>query len=94
MNVMYLAGNRGTSSSYLNCRMSGANPSWCSIKGIIMKIMSKNDMQARIRNIKEELENRYKYGTIKLADADGKPISTEALQNELFSLIYKLSKRD
>jgi len=53
--------------------------------------MTRTEMQARVTALREELENRYKYGAIKMA-ADGKPISTEMLQNELYSLIYKLSK--
>lgn len=56
--------------------------------------MTRTEMQSRVTALREELENRYKHGTIKMASADGKPISTEALQNELYSLIYKLSKRD
>ena len=56
--------------------------------------MTRSDMQTRISALREELEQRYKYGTIKLANADGTPISVESLQNELYSLIYKLSKRE
>jgi hypothetical protein len=56
--------------------------------------MTRIEMQTRIDLIRNELENRFKYGTVKLAAADGKPIPTIDLQNELFSLIYKLSRRD
>jgi hypothetical protein len=51
-------------------------------------------MQIRINALREELENRHKYGTVKLADADGSPISIEVLQSELYSLVYKMSKRE
>lgn len=54
--------------------------------------MTKSDIQARIRAIKEELETRHKNGTVKMASSDGTPIPVTALQNELFSLIYKASK--
>lgn len=54
--------------------------------------MTRSDMQARVRALKEELETRHKYGTVKMASDDGKPIPVEQLQNELFSLIYRLSK--
>jgi len=54
--------------------------------------MTRLDFQIRIKAIREELENRHKTGMTKMAHADGTPISTEDLQNEMFSLIYKLSK--
>ncbi len=54
--------------------------------------MTRTEMQSRVRELREELENRTKHGTTKLANADGSPISTPVLQNELYSLIYKLSK--
>lgn len=54
--------------------------------------MIRLEIQTKIKEIKEELENRHKYGTIKMASSDGTPISTEILQNQLFSLIYRLSK--
>ena len=54
--------------------------------------MTRSDMQARIRAIKEELEARHKHGTVKMASNDGVPIPVNILQNELFSLIYKVSK--
>ena len=56
--------------------------------------MLRNKIQSRIRSLREELDNRYKYGTIKLADLNGNPISIDKLQNEMYSLIYKLSKLD
>lgn len=51
-------------------------------------------MQNRIRALREELENRYKYGTVKLANNDGSVIESSKLQNEMYSLIYKLSKTE
>jgi len=56
--------------------------------------MTRSEIQARVTALREELETRHKYGTIKMAASDGTPISTEKLQNELYSLIYKLSKRE
>ena len=50
------------------------------------------DLQIKIKAIREELENRHKYGTVKMANTDGSPISTDFLQKELYSLIYRLSK--
>jgi hypothetical protein len=55
--------------------------------------MTRLDMQIRIKALREELENRFKSGTIKMA-TDGTSIPTEKLQNEMYSLIYKLSKTD
>lgn len=54
--------------------------------------MTRLDIQIRIKALREELEYRHKTGMVKLAKEDGTPISTETLQNELYSLIYKLSK--
>jgi len=54
--------------------------------------MTRSEIQARIREIKRELETRHKYGTSKMASTDGTPISVDVLQKELFSLIYKASK--
>lgn len=54
--------------------------------------MTRLEIQARIRTIREELESRHKTGMVKMAKTDGTPISTEVLQNEMFALIYKLSK--
>jgi hypothetical protein len=56
--------------------------------------MTRTEMQARVTALREELENRFKYGTIKMASAEGTAIPTETLQNEMYSLIYRLSKRD
>jgi hypothetical protein len=56
--------------------------------------MTRSEIQSRIRVLREELENRHKYGTIKLAEKDGSPIAIETLQKELYSLIYKSSKLD
>lgn len=56
--------------------------------------MTRLDIQARIKSLRDELENRHKYGTVKMAATDGSPIPTEHLQNELYSLLYKLSKFD
>ena len=56
--------------------------------------MTRLEMQTRVNALREDLETRHKYGTIKLANADGTPVPTEKLQNEMYSLIYKLSKRD
>lgn len=54
--------------------------------------MTRMEMQNRVRMLREELENRYKYGTIKLANEDGTIIDSKNLQSEMYSLIYKLSK--
>jgi hypothetical protein len=54
--------------------------------------MSALEMQMRVKAIREELEARHKTGISKMAAADGNPVSTEALQNEMFSLIYRLSQ--
>lgn len=55
-------------------------------------MMSMMEIQNRIRILREELENRHKYGTVKLADNTGVPVPAHAIQSELYSLIYKLSK--
>jgi hypothetical protein len=54
--------------------------------------MTRSEMQARIRALKEELETRHKYGAVKMASEDGRPVPVEQLQNELFNLIYRVSK--
>jgi hypothetical protein len=54
--------------------------------------MSALEMQMRVKAIRDELENRHKTGMSKMAAQDGTPISTESLQNEMFSLIYRLSQ--
>lgn len=56
--------------------------------------MTPLEMQMRVKAIRDELENRHKTGLAKMAAADGNPIPTEDLQNEMFSLIYRLSKLD
>jgi hypothetical protein len=56
--------------------------------------MTRSEIQVRMKELREELENRHKTGLSKMADADGKTISTVVLQNELYSLSYKLSKFD
>lgn len=50
------------------------------------------ELQIRVKALKEELENRHKYGTVKLSSGDGSPISVEELQSELYNLLYKMSK--
>ena len=57
-------------------------------------MITKSELQSKINSIKRELEARHKYGIFKMANDDGSPISTEALQKELFALIYKFSKMD
>ena len=54
--------------------------------------MTTTEIKTRIRELKEELENRFKYGTFKISSPTGAPVSTEKLQNELYNLIYKISK--
>jgi hypothetical protein len=54
--------------------------------------MTRIELQTRILALRQELDTRYKYGTVKIANADGSPVPVEILQNEMFSLIYKLSK--
>ncbi len=54
--------------------------------------MTRTEIQVRIKVLREELENRHKHGTIKIANSDGSPVPTEKLQEELYSLIYTLSK--
>ena len=56
--------------------------------------MTRSEMQLRIKAIREELENRHKTGTVKMASSDGTPITVEELQNEMFRLTYKMSKMD
>jgi hypothetical protein len=56
--------------------------------------MTLTEIQSRIKLLRAELEHRHNYGTVKMASADGKPIPTIDLQNELYSLIYKLSRMD
>lgn len=57
--------------------------------------MTRLDLQLKIRALREELENRHKLGTVKIASTfEGKPATTKDLQNQLFSLLYHLSKMD
>jgi hypothetical protein len=56
--------------------------------------MTRLDLRIRIKALKDELENRHKTGISKMASSTGTPIPTLTLQDELFSLIYKLSKMD
>lgn len=56
--------------------------------------MTRTEMQSRVTALRDELETRHKYGTVKMASSDGTPVSIEKLQSELYSLIYKMSKRD
>ena len=56
--------------------------------------MSRLDIQIRIKALRDELENRHKNGIVKIADANGKPVPTKNLQDEMFSLILKLSRLD
>lgn len=59
-----------------------------------MSGMTRLEIQTKIKNLREELENRHKTGAVKLANADGSPVSTETLQNEMFALIYRMSKME
>jgi hypothetical protein len=54
--------------------------------------MTELELRTKIKALKAELNDRYKYGTAKIAAADGTPVPTKELQNKLFNLIYKLSK--
>lgn len=56
--------------------------------------MTRLEMQARVRELREELEARVKTGLAKIASEDGKPVPSETLQNEMYSLIYRLSKSE
>lgn len=56
--------------------------------------MTKNEIQSKIRILKDELNTRHKYGIVKMAKPDGEPIPVEDLQKELYSLIYKASKME
>lgn len=56
--------------------------------------MTRTEMLNRIRVLRAELENRHNLGIVKMADAKGTPVPVEDLQNELFSLIYKSSKKE
>jgi len=54
--------------------------------------MTRLEIQTKIKMLREELESRHRYGSIKIANEDGTPVSVEKIQNELYRLIYKLSK--
>ncbi len=56
--------------------------------------MTKTEMQARIRILRDELETRHRFGVIKLAQKNGEPIPVETLQSELYLLMYKVSKME
>ena len=56
--------------------------------------MTRLEIQVRIKNLQQELETRHTTGIAKMANADNAPISVSVLQNELFKLIYKMSKLD
>ena len=56
--------------------------------------MTRSEMQLRIKALRDELETRHKFGTVKMAAADGAPVPVETLQNEMYALIYKMSKLD
>lgn len=55
--------------------------------------MTRSEMQNKIKILRDELENRYKYGVVKIAN-EKTPISVEQIQSELYALIYKLSKSE
>jgi hypothetical protein len=57
-------------------------------------LTTRAEIQARIKELRDELENRHKTGMVKMAADDGKPIETTTLQDEMFKLIYRLSKFD
>jgi hypothetical protein len=48
------------------------------------QFITRLEIQARIKTIRDELENRHKTGLVKMAKDDGTPITTEALQNEMY----------
>ena len=54
--------------------------------------MTRSEMQSKIRILRDELENRHKYGTVKLAKQDGTTLSSKEIQEEMYSLIYKMSR--
>lgn len=56
--------------------------------------MTRLEVQGRIKELREELETRHKYGAVKMAAETGEPIPTETLQNEMYALIYRLSKME
>jgi hypothetical protein len=56
--------------------------------------MTRLDIQAIVKTLRDELETRHKHGTVKMAAEDGTPVPTSVIQNEMFSLIYRLSKME
>ena len=58
------------------------------------KFMTRLEMQVRVKELREELEARASTGMVKMASENGDPISSETLQNEMYSLIYRLSKSE
>lgn len=54
--------------------------------------MNELQLRSEIAKLRAELDNRFKFGTTKIANADGTPVPTEQLQNRMFGLIYKLSR--
>lgn len=48
--------------------------------------MTRSEMHSRIAQIRNELENRFKYGKSTISSSE------KDLQTEMYSLIYKLSK--
>lgn len=56
--------------------------------------MTRLELQIKIQALRQELENRYKTGVVKMAAADGTPLPTKELQEEMFRLIYRLNKID
>jgi hypothetical protein len=59
---------------------------------VVKPFLTRAEITERIRVIREELEHRVKTGMTKIAFEDGQPVPTLSLQNEMFSLIYRLSK--
>jgi hypothetical protein len=57
-------------------------------------MITKSQILIRIRSLREELESRHKTGMAKIADNSGTIVATEILQNELYSLILKLSRME
>ena len=62
------------------------------LRAEISQLRSELQLRAEISQLRSELETRYKFGTVKIAAADGTPVPAEQLQNRMFKLIYKLSK--
>jgi hypothetical protein len=74
--------------------VAGENPAWGTTNIVIARYidsMTPLDIRIRILALREELEARHKYGTVKMAK-NGKPIPTKQLQDEMFALILKKSR--